>query len=114
MARLQGCMLAGGALAVVVVADHQPAQAVLLVVARHSGHRVILPAQLVLDAVDAIVLNVERADEHVVGDIVQVAAVLEPGARHADVVRGALALDLDQHRQVLHPKPPGLSAQENV
>lgn len=47
------------------------------------------------------VLRVDGADEHVVGDVVQVAAVLEPGARHGDVVGGALALGLDQHQRVL-------------
>lgn len=56
---------------------------------------------LVLDAVDLLVLAVEGADEHVVGDVVQVAAELEPGAGHADVVSRALALHLDQHQCVL-------------
>jgi len=37
---------------------------------------------------------VHSRDEHVVGDVVQVTSVLEPWAGHADVVRGALAVDL--------------------
>ena len=34
-------------------------------------------------------------DEHVVGDVVEVSAVLQPGASRADVVCGALLIDLD-------------------
>jgi hypothetical protein len=63
---LQGGVLPGGTLSVVVVPDHNPAQAVLLVVTSYAGDGVVLPAQLVLDAVDAVVLAVEGADEHVV------------------------------------------------
>jgi hypothetical protein len=55
---------------------------------------------LVLDVVGLAIVDIDGADEHVVGDVVQVAAVLEPGAGGADVVRGALAPDLDQHRHV--------------
>ena len=64
----------------------------------------VSPQHLVLDAVDLLVLNVEGADEHVVGDVVQVAAVLEPGAGHGDVVSRALALHLDQHQGVLQQR----------
>ena len=67
-----------------------------------TGATTGLYADLVLDAVDLLVLNVESADEHVVGDVVQVAAVLQPGACHADVVRRALALHLDKNQGVLH------------
>ena len=44
-------------------------------------------------------------DEHVVGDVVQVTAVLEPGAGHADVVCGALAVDLDQDEGIVNVLP---------
>ena len=45
--------------------------------------------------------RVHPREEHVVGDVVQVAAELEPGPGRRDVVRGALALDLEQHGQVV-------------
>ena len=63
-----------------------------------SGQTVIW--YLVLDVVGLAIVDIDGADEHVVGDVVQVAAVLEPGTGGADVVRGALAPDLDQHRHV--------------
>ena len=44
-------------------------------------------------------------NEHVVGDVVQVSAILEPGSGHADVVRGALAVDLDQDGDILNVLP---------
>ena len=59
-------------------------------------------AHLVLDAVDLAVLRVECANEHVVGDVVQMATVLEPGPGHTDVVSCALALHLDQNVRTLH------------
>ena len=69
-----------------------------LVVAGHVRHTSVLAAQLVLDFVDAVVLNVDGADQHVVGDVVQVTAELEPRPGGADVVRGALALHLQQDK----------------
>lgn len=52
------------------------------------------------DLIGLAVVRVDGADEEVIGDVVEVAAVLEPRARCADVVRRALALGLDQHRAV--------------
>lgn len=76
-----------------------PPVAVLhLVVAGHVRHTSVFSRQLVLDLVDGIILNVDRPDQHVVGDVVQVAAELQPGAGGADVVRGALALHLRKRR----------------
>lgn len=97
---LQGGMLAGRALAVVVVADGHPLDAVGLVVAGHIGNSAPGAAALVLDVVHLVVLVVGGANEHVVGDVVQVAAVLQPGAGSRDVIGGALALDLDQDGQI--------------
>jgi hypothetical protein len=47
--------------------------------------------------VHLVVFGIGGSDEHVVGDVVEVATVLKPGASHGDVVRGALALGLDEH-----------------
>lgn len=65
-----------------------------LVVAGHIGDSPVLPRQVVLELVDAVVLAVDGADQHVVGDVVQVTAELEPGPCGADVVGGALPLHL--------------------
>jgi hypothetical protein len=53
---------------------------------REEAHRVGL-----------FVFIVDGADEHVVGDVVEVASVLEPWTGHGDVISCALALGLDQH-----------------
>mmetsp|Transcript_24095 Transcript_24095/g.75512 ORF Transcript_24095/g.75512 Transcript_24095/m.75512 type:complete len:373 (-) Transcript_24095:1175-2293(-) len=102
VARLERGVLAGRALAVVLIADHHPRDARGLVRARGGGHGVEVPGHLVEDLVGLAVLVVDGADEHVVGDIVQVAAVLEPRARHGDVVGGALAPGLDEDLGVRH------------
>jgi hypothetical protein len=57
-------------------------------------HGVLCIGEHVLDRVGLPVLNVDGTDEEVVGDVVQVATELEPGAGHGDVVGRALALDL--------------------
>lgn len=71
---------------------------VLLRDLRHSAYGARV---LVLDLVDLLVLGVDGADQHVVGDVLEVAAELEPGSGGGDVVGGALALHLDQHAHVL-------------
>jgi hypothetical protein len=48
-----------------------------------------------------IVLLVDSADEHVVRDVIQMAAVLQPRASHRDMVRGTLALGLDEYLSAL-------------
>ena len=54
----------------------------------------VVPGHVVLDFVDFVVLRVDGSDEHVVGDVLQVAAELQPGAGRRDVIRRALALHL--------------------
>ena len=48
------------------------------------------------DFVDFVVLGVDGSDQHVVGDILQMATELEPRACGGDVVSGALSFDFDQ------------------
>lgn len=66
----------------------------------HIRHAVVLATELIPDAVDAVILHVDSTDQHVVGDVVQVPAELEPGPSSADVVRGALALHLEPQRRM--------------
>ena len=94
MPRLQCRMLAAAALAVVLVANDNPALPLGLVLARHIGNTLVLLCQHVEHAVGLAVCQVDCADEHVVGDVVEVSAVLEPRPCGADVVRRALALGL--------------------
>ena len=56
---------------------------------------------LVLDAVDLSVFSVGGANQEIVGDVVQVVTVLEPGPSHTDMVSGALALRLDEDGSIL-------------
>mmetsp|Transcript_23424 Transcript_23424/g.59122 ORF Transcript_23424/g.59122 Transcript_23424/m.59122 type:complete len:297 (-) Transcript_23424:284-1174(-) len=102
VAGLQSSVLAGRALAVILIAHDNPLDAGGLVGARHVGHGTVFARQQVLHLVHLVVLRVDGADEHVVGDVVQVAAVLEPGAGHGDVVSGALALGLDQDGGIIN------------
>lgn len=65
--------------------------------ASNIRHASVLSRQLVLDLVDGVVLDVDRTDQQVVGDVVQVSAELQPRSGGADVVSGALSLHL-QHQ----------------
>ena len=54
-------------------------------------------------------------DEHVVGDVVEVSSVFEPGSGHADVVRGALALHFNEHHSFQQVLPiPGLKRSQQL
>ena len=44
-------------------------------------------------------------DKHIVGNVVQVTSVLEPGASHADMVGGALAVNLEQEQSIFNVLP---------
>jgi hypothetical protein len=83
---LESGVLTGRALTVVPVTDDDPPDALLLVVTGSGGHGVVLASGEVVDLVGLTVLGVNGTDQHVVGDVVKVTAVLEPGAGHGDVV----------------------------
>lgn len=73
-----------GTLAVVPVADDDPFGAVFLVFTGGGGDGVPVAGGLVLDFVGFAVGGVDGADEHVVGDVVEVTAVLQPWAGHCE------------------------------
>ena len=77
VAGLEGGVLARGTLAVVVVADDDPPHAGGLVGAGGGGHGAPLARRLVLDVVHLAVLGIHRRQEHVVGDVDQVATESE-------------------------------------
>jgi hypothetical protein len=80
---LESGVLTGRALTVVPVTNDDPADALLLVVTGSGGHSVVLAGGEVVDLVGLTVLGVDGTNQHVVGDVVKVTAVLEPGAGHA-------------------------------
>ena len=76
VAGLEGGVLTRETLAV-VVADDDPPHARGLVGAGGGGHSAPLARRLVLDVVHLAVLGIHRRQEHVVGDVVQVATESE-------------------------------------
>lgn len=117
--RLQSRVFPGAPLAVVPVSDHDPLYASLLVVASSGGNGIVSAGYLVLHFVGLSVRSVDGANKHVVGDIVKMTAVLEPGTSHCDpvsvtmqnsavltgrltrdMIRGCFALGLDQDGNV--------------
>jgi len=60
---------------------------------RNIGHTTELACSDVLDLVGLAVGGVDGASEHIVGDIVKMPAVLQPGTCHGDVVGLAFCLD---------------------
>lgn len=67
-----------------------------LVVASYIWHASKLAGQLVLHLVDGIVLYVDGSYQQVVGDVVQMAAELQPGPGSRDMISGALSLHLEK------------------
>lgn len=62
----------------------------------HIRDSSILSCQVVFDLVDSIILAVDRTDQHVVRDVVQVTAKFEPRPRSTDMVCGAFSLHLQR------------------
>ena len=65
-----------------------------------SGKRLGRAVELVLALAGHAGEGVDRTEEEVARDVLEVAAVLQPRSGHRDVVGGALALGLHQDRQV--------------
>ena len=107
VAGLHGGVLARGAFAVVLVANDHRADAHALVAAGGLGHGGVAVAlgRKVAHLVGLAVEGVGGPDEHVIGDVVQMAAELQPRAGHRNVVRRALALGLDEQAQPFQVGP---------
>lgn len=75
-------MFSGASLAVVPVTDDDPWDSSSFVVTGSGGDRAIFTSLEVLDLVGFSVLSVNGANQHVVGDIVKMATVFQPGAGH--------------------------------
>ena len=109
-------VLAGRALAVVLVADRDPRDAGLLVPLGEVGQR----HGAAVAGVDALTRlagreRVVRADEEVAADVGEVAAEAQPLPRRRDVVGGALARRLHQHPQaVVVPTVPRRERREQL
>lgn len=97
---LESGVLTGRTLTVVPVTDNDPADALGLVVTGNTGNSAELTVGEVLNLVGLAVGGVDGTNQHVVGDVVQVTTVLQPGTGHGDVVSGGLALSLDQDGKV--------------
>jgi len=98
---LESSVLARASLSVVPVSNNHPRNVLLLVVSGSGWNSTELTGGEVLDLVCLSVGLVDGADEHVVGDVVQMPTVLEPWASHGDVIGCGLALALDQDWEVL-------------
>src|SRR5258708_5137442 len=96
VAGFHGGMFAVGAFSVILVAYHYGADAGCLVSSCRSRYRSVLACQLVPDGVRFLVVEVDGADEHIVGNIIQVAAEFEPGACHGDMVGRTFSFGFDQ------------------
>jgi len=63
-------------------------------------HATPLASDLVPNFVGLAVLNVDSTNETVLRDVLEVSAVLQPGTTSRDMIRRALAFDLDQDRKI--------------
>ena len=59
-------------------------------------YRTVFAGQLVLHIVGLFIEEVDRTNEHVVGDIIEVTTELQPRTCHGDMVCSTLAFGFDQ------------------
>src|SRR5579859_1560800 len=67
-----------------------------LVIALGSGNGAVFAGEFVLYAVGITVKVIDSADEHVVGNIIQVTTELEPRASHGNMVGGTFTFSFDE------------------
>lgn len=96
MAGFESSVLTGRTLSVVPVTNNNPLNTLGLVVTGNIRDSATLTSKLVSNVVGLAVLSVDGTNQHVVGDVVEMATVLEPRTSHRDVVSGGLALALDE------------------
>src|SRR6185295_14531163 len=95
-------MFTAAPLAVVLVSDHDGTDAFRFIPAgdlRHSQPR--FACQDIRTLARLRGKRIVRTQEHIVADLVQMAAELEPRPGRRNMVRGCLALSLDQEREFL-------------
>ena len=86
--RLQSSVFTRGTLAVVVITNDDPLDALVAVGSGDLGDATPFAGELVLDLVGFLVGDVDGADEAVLGDVLEMTAVLEPWSTGGDVVGG--------------------------
>lgn len=115
MSGLKSGMLSGRALTVVPVTNDDPLDTLGLVVTGDSRDGIPFTVGEVEDLVGLTVGLVDGTNQHVVGDVVKMATVLEPGTSHGDVIGGGLAVALDEDRNVVGILTvPGLEGGEDL
>ena len=93
-------MLAGRTLAVVLVTNRAPTDSCFAISLGDLRIRATLSVRDVQSFADRTSECIDRTEEQVARDVLQVSAVGEPLARGGDVVGRALALSLHQDRQI--------------
>lgn len=85
-------------LTVIIIPDDTPPDAACLVCPGGGWYWAPLLGGLVLHIIHLFIFCIGGGEEHVVGDVVQVATELEPGSSGRDVVCRTLSLHLLAHR----------------
>lgn len=88
VAGFQSSVLTGRTLSIVVVTNDNPLDALVAVLLRNSRDALPFTGKLVLDLVGLAVGNVNGADEAVLGDVLEMATILEPWSTSRDVIGG--------------------------
>lgn len=98
--RLEGSVLARRTFTVIGVTNNDPFNTMVTIMSSSLGHAAPLAGDLVPNFVGLAILNVDSTNETVLRDVLEVSTVLQPGTTSRDVVRRALAFDLNQDRKI--------------
>lgn len=116
MSGLKCCVLSGASFTVIPVANYNPLKASFLVITCCGWDGVPLSSNGVLDLVGFSIRCVDCTNEHVIRDVIEMAAIFEPRASHyesiscgspqqeisltRDVVRCGFPFSFDQDRNI--------------
>src|SRR5690606_31744413 len=100
MTRFHGSMLTTGSFAIILFSNHDGTYSFAFELAGQCRYRHIFQRFRVEYCIGLFIKTVYSPYEHVVGDVIEVTSIAEPGASHRDMVGGTLALNPDEQRQV--------------
>lgn len=85
MPGFQGSVLTRASFAVVPVANDDPLDSIRLVLTGDGRNGTVFTGHEVPDLVGLSVLGIHGTDKHVVGDVVKVSTILQPGSGHCKI-----------------------------
>src|SRR5690606_1529211 len=92
-------MFAGRSFTIVLIANDYAVDTCSLVSTLSSRNRAIFAGELILDAIGLVVHKVDRPDQHIIRDIIQVSTIFQPETCHGNMISSTCAFRFNKQRK---------------